>query len=542
MGKIKIWFFTACFTAGLYTCLSARETTAPLTQTAAAVFTTKTVEAAAPAPVTQAAQDNITVTTVPPPVTPQAGIKADYAAAVKKAVKDSAVVKQALASLNEAKAILAKEQGVTGLNLTAGVFYSKSTDKSLALQMPEEENLLKYRAGLSSRLVTGGDISLNLTSSRMYMLFPGYSGSVDAQLFRPSINPYYYPGLTLSYSQPLLKGLLGLPEIKRSQAAAYRVKAMQEKLKQEILGIAYEIRKAWYEIYKADIYLKAAKNYNKDIENTYVSMKTSGRGEADLLLAKAALIVSQVYTRELEKNFSGAKEKYLGLAGFPAAEWETADTAPEETLEEVYIPQEMTEDLENTILSLQPAVTAEKFDALAVETESRAAEFAGFPRLDLTGSAGFNGISGSADGAFRSFGAGKYGDLKIGIDFSWDITGFMGAGEAEEKKQSLNRCLARFKEIENINRASIRQAYRGITMEKLNYEAVKEARLMLEKRVKLLQPGASAELIRAHLDRFNARKEEAAAFAAYGMAIADWNLVNGKYDGFYNQYILTNNQ
>jgi hypothetical protein len=519
----------------------------PVTQTASiAVPITPAVSAAAPVtPAAEiAAQESVTKTAAlaekPVSVT-QAAINADYAAAVTRAVQSSTAIKQALAGLNEAKALLEKEKGVSDFKFNAGVFYSDSDDKSLVLQQPESEKILKYKAGISGRLITGGDIALNFASSREALLFPAYSGSVDAAALRPSINPYYYPELMFSYTQPLLLGFLGDPVGKKIQAAGYRVKAAKERLKETILGLAHEIKKVYYELYLADISLKAVKNYARDVGSAYSSMKAAGRGEADLLLAKAAAISAGVLTRTLEKNLEACREKYLNIAGFSPDEWETAIVEPDETLEEVYIPEEMTKDLEDTLVSLQPAVAAEKFSALAAESESSAAEFLCLPRLSLTGGAGFNGVSGDLGNAFMGLSGGKYRDLMVGLDFTWDIPGMAGSGEAGAKKEALNRARAVFEAAENANRINIKSAYKGIKTEKEDYAAMKEARLLLERRVKLLQQsGAGGELLRAHFDRFNARKDEAAAFVAYAMSIADWNLVNGKYDAFYNEYVKNN--
>jgi outer membrane protein TolC len=440
--------------------------------------------------------------------------------------------------MKEAEAILEKEKGIYAVNLNAGVSYSGHSSQSLSVQMPGGEKILTYSAGLSSRLFTGGDLSLSLTSSRFDLYFPSYGGPIYEPFFRPLYNPYYYPELVLSYSQPLLNGLLGLPRERRIEAAAFQAKQAREILKQAVLDKALEIRKKWYALYLAGIALKAWQNRTKDLDSSYSSMKAAGRGESDLLFAKAALISASAGAGLLEKEYSEARELFLSAAGYEPAAWESVVAEPGEETDEVYVPGEMTKDLEDALVSLQPQVAAAKFGALSAASLRSAESFAWLPSLNLTGAAGFNGTGANPDCAFIDLGKGKTGGLMAGLMFSWDVFGGAGPGSAAAAKERENAALAVLQQAEDGARIRIRSSYKGISAEKKSYDAQKEARTLMEKRVQLLkQAGAGAELIRAHGDRFDARKAEAGAFASYAVSVAEWNSINGKYDYYYNEFI-----
>jgi outer membrane protein TolC len=519
--------------------ICAGEAVLPVTSS---VFIAEPVTAAASAVTQESVTKAASIFASPIPVT-AAAIAVDFGAAMKKSVQSSTAIKQALAEYKEAKALLEKEKGVFDPFFKAGVMYSESADKSIALQYPEAEKILEYKAALNSRLITGGDISLIFNSSRAALLFPAFSGSVDASLFWPSINPYYYPEIILSYTQPLLKGFWGGAAGMKVQAAEYRAKAAAENLRERVIAAAYDLKAAYYEVYLRDIFLKAAVNYAKETENMYSRMKAGGKGEADLLQAKAAMIIAGAGIKPMEKKLAVCREAYLSLAGYAPAEWAVTVVEAEGVTEDVYVPQDLTEELESTLVELQPAVTAAKFIVFAAEAAKNAAENNALPQLNVIGSCGLNGFSGSLGGAFDDIGTGKFGDFMVGADFSWSLPNRAGFGGADAAKEEFNKMRAGHEAVINLIRIKIRAAYAGITAEKEYYFAAKEARLLLEKRVKLLQQAfdsgsASArDALLAHLDRFNARKSEAEAFNAYALAIMDWNRVNGKYDYFYNEYL-----
>ncbi len=495
---------------------------------------------ASPAAATVAATSNISITpaatqTIAVIAAIVSGTAVGIDEAIIKGINSSAEIQQALAGISAAKAEVEREKGIFDLNLNGSVKYSELTRESLAIQMPEQEKLMSYSAGLSNRIFTGGELSLNFVSSREYLLFPPYSGSIDASLFRPAINPYYNPMLALVYRQPLLKDFWGSPGDKKVKAADCREKAAQEDLKEAVLNQACALKKAYYLVYLRDINVKARKIYISAVEGVYTRLAAAGAGEADLLAAKAAAVQARAAMTGLENSLKDAKERYLNLAGFAPSEWDAITVEPQENTDNVYLPDAMDEDLEATLVDVQPKVTAMKFLLDAAELEKAMAENIWLPAFNLTGSYGLSGSAGSIDGAFGNMGAHK--DFMVGADFSWSLPGRQGSGAAGAGRANHKKAIAALDGIKTEYRIKLRKAYGGVAAGKTYYGAARDARLMLERRARIMKGAQARDLLPAHFDRYNARISEAEALAAYAEAIVEWNRLNGKYDFYYNDYM-----
>jgi outer membrane protein TolC len=77
----------------------------------------------------------------------------------------------------------------------------------------------------------------------------------------------------------------------------------------------------------------------------------------------------------------------------------------------------------------------------------------------------------------------------------------------------------------------------------MDYELKKEARELLEKRLKIQQKSFSQgristrELIMSQSEYHGARMKEAAAILEYVKAGSAWNTMTGKYDVYFDQYM-----
>jgi outer membrane protein TolC len=510
----------------------------PMAIPAAPVPLTPTAVTAPPTPIILPAAAEVTAT---PTAITMTAVELDEA--IIRAINNSAGILQALYDWNSARAGVEKEKGKFDVNANGSVKYSESSNASLAIQDPDQEKLLVYRAGLSNRLATGGDLSLDLTSSRTLLLFPAYSYGIDAALFRPSINPYYQPGLALTYRQPLLRGFLGDPSGRKIKIAENRERAARENLKDAIIGQVLNLKRAYYAVYLSDICLKAKTRHAFEADALYRGLKASGSGEAGLLQAKAAMLSAKAEIPVLGIKLKNAGQSYLNTAGYRPEEWDSQEVKTTETAEDAYVPREMTGELMDTLIEVQPRVTCEKFAQDAAEMDYSIAWSSALPSLNITGSYAVSGISGDFGEAFQDTGSGRFKDFSVGADLLWSLPNREGSGEAAEKQEALKKARVSYENTKNELRIKISAAYSAISAAKNNYTALKEARLLLERRAVLAQQSAASgaaparDAVNAQQDRYNARISEAEAFVAWAEAIAGWNALTGKYDGYFNDYI-----
>ncbi len=90
----------------------------------------------------------------------------------------------------------------------------------------------------------------------------------------------------------------------------------------------------------------------------------------------------------------------------------------------------------------------------------------------------------------------------------------------------------------------IRSAYRTLVSAKNRYEMGKEARQLTEKRLQLQKKNFSQgrislrELIMTQADFNQARIKEVSSYVDYIKAVSQWNKISGKYDVYFNEYIM----
>ena len=518
-------------------CVFAATAAAPVTPPAGAAGTgaaEKITAAAAEMP----APAGETGTASPAAATGTAGI-INFEAAVEKCMVSNAVIRQALAEYREADADAEKVKGRFDLNFKGGVSYADTKDEALAIGMPGETGLLAFSAGLDNRLVTGGDLSLNFTSQKMSLQYPAYNWGIDSVPFRPDINPYYCPEISLSYSQPVLKGFWGDPQGNAVKAAEYRAKSARENLRGEVIRQVCGLKEAGLLIYAQESILKAKKEELKEEENLYARLKSAGAPETDLLLVKAAVLSDKAAPDGLENKLREAREDFLNMAGFAPGEWATATAAAVDTVEDSYIPEEMTGDLEDTLVDMQPQVTAAKLLSGSVSMEKDAAENNSLPELDLTGSYGLTGLAGGPDQAFAGLSSDKFRDITVGAAFSCSFPGREGSGLLSAKKEEMKKMEAEYEKLRNQAKIAVRAAFNGLKAAKDDYEMKKQAGRLLSRRL-MLQRAAGAgarELMMSQADYFNAEAAETGSFAEYAKSVIEWNRMNGKYDGYFNDFI-----
>jgi len=481
-------------------------------------------------------------------ITPAAKNEIDFGIALKKSVDNSSVIKQALADYYKSKAMAEKISSMYDLIFSGNVTYTENKTYPNSLLSPEDTKVLVYKASLANKLFTGGFLSLDFSSTRTDIIFPEISiPSFDPSMFTATINPSYKPAISLVYTQPLLKDFWGRPDEKTLMISDLSVKMSKEALKNAILDNVTSLKEMYLLYYMSqklqqvqnDFYIDAEKLYKETLQLKSIGM----REDTDILQAKASMLSAKAELEPADNQVKFARENFLNAAGFKQEEWDKTDIKIEELKEDAYIP-ELTEELENLLVDISPQVVIVKCSLDMAKTSKEIADTSALPSLNLTGSYGIEGFGANLQDSFDILTDNKYRNFMIGVNFSWAIPNRAGSGETKSKEEEYKKALEQYEFLKNQTKIMIRNSYRTLLSARNRYEMAKEARQLTEKRMQLQKKNFSKgvislrELIMTQADFNQTRIKEVTSYVDYIKAVSQWNKINGKYDNYFNEYIL----
>ena len=472
----------------------------------------------------------------------------DFNAALAHSFESSGKVKQALYDLKSAEGTVEKTYSMFDLMATGSVNYTESKTESSSPFSPEETKVLVYSAGLSNKIFTGGFLSLDFSSARTSIFFPPASPyfPIDPSLLS-SYNPTYKPVLSISLVQPLLKDFWGRPDEKAIKIGELTVALAKEGLRGAVLENVSSLKDAYFFIYLSDKMLEVQRDFYSDAESLYNETKSLQkiglREETDLLQAKASLLSSKSEISSAEVQAKFARENYLNMAGYPQEEWDSKNIIVSDAPEDIQAPETMDSGAEDRLIDAQPAVIMSKMGAEMSKIGKEMADSSALPSLNVIGSYGIEGTDGDMSRAFDKMDDNKFRNFMVGVNMSYSFPNRGGAGEVKIRENEMMKAEDNFGSLKNTLRIGIRAAYRKLQTAKMDYELKKEARGLLEKRLKIQEKSFSQgristrELIMSQSEYHGARLKEAAAILEYVKAGSAWNMMTGKYDVYYNEYL-----
>ncbi len=472
----------------------------------------------------------------------------DFLTALNQFINQSSPINQSLYDYYKAKATVEKTYGMFDLLLNGSVNYTENKSYPTSLLSPENTKVLIYKASLANKLFTGGFLSLDFSSTKTDILYqkimmPGF----DPSMFTSTINPSYKPTLSLTYTQPLLKDFWGRPDEKAIKIGDLSVKMAKEGLKKSILDNITNLKEAYLFYYMSKKLQEVQNDFYNDAEKLYketIQLKNLGmREETDILQAKASMLSAKSELDSSENQAKMAKESFLNTAGYKKEEWDLIDVKIDEIKEEVEIPV-LTEELENDLIEKSSQIIILKCSLDMAKEGKEIADNSVLPSLNLIGSYGIEGYSGNLNEAYNILKEKKYNNFLIGANFSWSFPNRAGAGESKSKEEEYKKTKEQYEFLKNQTKIIIRSAYRTLITSKDKYEMSKEARQLTEKRLQLQKKNFSQgrislrELIMTQADYNQARIKEVTSYVDYIKAVSQWNKISGKYDVYFNEYIM----
>lgn len=480
--------------------------------------------------------------------TPLVKNEIDFNFALKKSFDDSSAISQALADYYKSKAIVEKTYGMFDLIMNSSVTYTESKAYPTSLLSPEDTKVLVYKASLANKLFTGGFLSLDFLSTRTDIIYPSIlTPGFSPSMFTSTINPSYKPTLSLIYTQPLLKDFWGRPDEKVLKISDLSVKISKEGLKKAILDNVTNLTEMYLLYYMAqklqqvqnDFYIDAEKLYKETVQLKSIGM----REETDILQARASMLSAKSELQPADYQVKFAKENFLNAAGFKQEDWDKIDIIVEEIKEDAYIP-ELTEELENLLVDISPQILILKYSLDMAKMSKEIAENSALPALNLIGSYGIEGFGANLQDSFDILTNNKYRNFMIGVNFSWAFPNRSGSGETRSKEEEYKKMYEQFEFLKNQTKIMIRNSYRTLLSSRNRYEMANEARQLTEKRLQFQKRNFSQgrislrELIMTQADFNQARIKEVTTYVDYIKAVSQWNKINGKYDHYFNEYIM----
>ena len=468
----------------------------------------------------------------------------DFNAALAHSFESSGKVKQALYGLKSAEGTVEKTYSMFDLMATGSVTYTESKTEASSPFSPEDTKVLVYSAGLSNKIFTGGFLSLDFSSARTSLIFP--AGSPYSALLS-AYDPTYKPTLSVTLVQPLLKDFWGRPDEKAIKIGELTVALAKEGLRGAVLENVSSLKDAYFFIYLSDKMLEVQRDFYSDAESLYNETKSLQkiglREETDLLQAKASLLSSKSEISSAEVQAKFARENYLNMAGYPQEEWDSKSIIISDSPEDIQAPETMDSAAEDRLIDAQPAVIMSKMGAEMSKIGKEMADSSALPSLNVIGSYGVEGTNGDIKGAFDKMDDNKFRNFMIGVNMSYSFPNRGGSGEVKIRENEMMKAEDNFGSLKSTLRIGIRAAYRKLQTAKMDYELKKEARGLLEKRLKIQEKSFSQgristrELIMSQSEYHGARLKEAAAILEYVKAGSAWNMMTGKYDVYYNEYL-----
>ncbi len=477
------------------------------------------------------------------------GKKAGFKEAVHKSLDSSEEIIKAVSAVREAEATVEKTYGQFDLFFKGGASYLESDTEADSPFSPEETDVFSYNASLSNKLFTGGTLSLQLEYSKTILGYPDaeLGFPMDTSLFTPEYNPAFEPSFSFVYVQPLLKDFWGRPDQKAVKAGEYSVKMAKAGLKSSVLDIISKLKESYFLIYMSEKMVKIQKNFYEDARKFYnrsVELEKIGlREEKDVYQTKASMLNSKAEIAPAENRLKTAKENFFKMAGYPAEKWDEIEISVTGDIEKPYIPGDLTENLEATLIDVQPAVVMAKLGVDMARIGREISENLSLPSLNVTGSYGLEGTGAGVEEGYEKMSSNDYNNFMIGLDLSYAFPNRAASGEMKEKKEKLLQAKEKYEAARKGMKIAVRSSYRQLLTAKGDYELKKEAKNLQKKRLEIEEKNfnqgriSTQQLLMAQTDYHTARIKEISAFYAYAKAVNSWNRVTGRYDKYYNEYI-----
>ena len=400
--------------------------------------------------------------------------------------------------------------------------------------------------GLRMNLAVGTSIEASLSTLKL-----------ETNSSFASLNPQYTAFGNLSVRQPLLGGFW-VSAHKNVAKADRDLEAAKARYDQEVLAISAQVEQSYWDLYASERDY-AVQRLTRDraeafLRDTETRARTGLIGPNQVANARTFLAEQEILMLDREEQLDRLSDQFSSLIGARPESREsrfiTVDHPPRDfAIEDVDV-------LVERALKANLSIQAAKADVEARKALADAASWDLLPRLDLIGSLGGNGLSGTprdvyfGDDTLRTTRGGPFGDAvnqslkrefpawSIGVELSIPIGWRSGSGERDRLDAEVALAEQRLIQQERMLDDEVRANYRDLLNGKRRLKAAREGVEAAQEQARIglieFQNGRSTafELVRLGADFAVAQQRYSQALVRSAKAAANLRkLTSGAYQG-----------
>lgn len=389
-----------------------------------------------------------------------------------------------------------------------------------------DQNDTDFNIGIKQSLLTGGNYELKFNSNR-------FKTSAAFQILDPS----YGSDLSLSVSQPLLKGF-GI-DVTRTQVkiAINNMTQSRYALEEKVMDLVLDVYKNYWDlvfnIENMKIQQQLLGSANDLLNMNRIKVNLGTLAPIEILVAEAGVASREENVVLAEKKVKDAEDQLKRLMNPPNRT--LIDSYSIIPVQQPSFAKEMfkLDEVINIASETRPDLKKEKIDLDNKKISYNQAKNQILPSLDLKGSAGLNGLGADYPDNIDELKSGDFYAWEVGIIMSIPIGNRSAKAKLSKQGIEIEKAKISFKNIEQKVIVEVKEAIRKVETDIKRMESTKKARILAEKKLQAEQErfnvglSNSRELLRFQDDLADARSKELAAIIDYNKSLAEMDRIKG---------------
>jgi outer membrane protein TolC len=393
--------------------------------------------------------------------------------AVKLAVENNLDVKAELYNPASATADIYKFLGIYNPFLSLDTEYQDSATQTANIVVTggtsiSRERNVTYNAGVNQLVPIGGTLGAAFNNS--------WNQNNNS---RGSINEYFNSNLTLSFTQPLLKGFGRETTELNIDVAKFSKEGALEQFKARLLDIINQVQTQYYQLYslRENLQVKQASlNLAETIlTNTRAQVKAGVLPAMEILNAEFGVATQKKGLIDAERDLRDQVDQMLLLLQIHDADNIIPVDMP--------FKEDYTVDEASAIKrakELRPDLRQQRVALKTSELQARVARNQTLPQLDFTASAAFTGLSSSYDDDLRHVGSGRYPIWMAGLKFTYPIGNDAAENDYIKSKIKIDQSRVQIRSLEENISTNVRTAIRAVRSAYLQLDVTAKGRAYAE--------------------------------------------------------------
>ncbi|MEW5805855.1 MAG: TolC family protein [Acidobacteriota bacterium] len=432
-------------------------------------------------------------------------------------------------------------------NLSTGGSRSVSNSQAVTFISITKREYDNYDISLSGKALTGGSYSLSLNASRTYLT----AG------FPITFNPSYTTGINLNITQPFLRNF-GREVTKHNILVSKNSYDMSlSSFQRIVIDTVTLAEQAYWNLVGAIDNLKVQKESLKlaedQLERNRIMVKVGTRAPIDVTDAEATVasrVLSVINAENAVKAAEDSLRKILNIAPGTSL-WDSAILPTDRpSFEAVSVDLEASID---AALRKRPEIEESRINLKNLELTMRYQKNQGLPLLDLSGSYGLSGVSGTIlpgpdglmgtpddifvqegiSGAFDDVKDRNYTNWSLGLNFAIPIMNRAASRQYVISKLNYDKANIQHKSLEQQIAIDVKEAARNIEMSLKRLDAARASKILSRERLnaaqKKFENGMATNFEVAEYQQYlaTAESEEINALIEYNKALLSLEKAQG---------------